>query len=160
MAFVTPLTTLPSSVSRRNTCNRHARTHSAIRRAARMTATPATAPKLVLNMMDDTRISFTLGKDALKELMEELDHLIVVFKEAQAAKAKGERAVRVDAMEFMHEEEGLRFSVDCNPNLFENAFSATAYVMVDDGRVRVSSTAQLTRMIDNVKTYDDALDSE
>lgn len=50
-------------------------------------------------------------------------------------------------------DDGLRLTLECNPNLFSTAFQAKVYVNIDDGNVSVSSEIMLTKLVDGIKTY-------
>lgn len=106
---------------------------------------------MVLDMADDTRVSFRFTLDAVNDLARGVNKLLVAFKSLQKEKTKQ------DLLEYKHESDNLRVTVDCNPNIFPNAFSATAYVVVDNGTVRVSSSAQLTKLVDNIKAFKSAI---
>lgn len=106
---------------------------------------------MVLDMADDTRVSFQFNSEAVNDLAKGVNNLLISFKALQKEKSKQE------LLEYQYESDSLRFTVDCNPNIFPNAFSATAYVTVDDGTVRVSSSAQLTKLVDNIKAFKSAV---
>lgn len=114
-------------------------------------APPRTAP-LVLDMLDDTRVSFRFALNPATQLGDEINALIGSFKKLAAASQTGERVV-ADPLQYRFQDDSLSVSMECNPNIFPNAFNARVYIVVDDGNVRVSSQTLLTRLIDNVKAY-------
>jgi len=138
----TPLAT--PAVHRRR-CGRAAPTAS----AAPRTSAP---PVLTLNTGDDTTITVALPVGAVAPMGAALNGLLASFKAVATAAAAGKRDVQ-PAMEFVHEEEGLRVALECNPNLHASAFKATVYVKVASGGVVVATQALLTRLVDNVKQF-------
>lgn len=119
----------------------------------RMSAPPPvrTAP-MMLDMADDTRLSFRFGAEPVAQLAKEINALLLAFKEITSSASAGKKVI-ADPLDYMYQDNSLRVSVECNPNLFANAFNAKAYVVVDDGNVRVASTANLTTLVENVKTF-------
>lgn len=114
------------------------------------------ASPLTLDMADDTRLTFRFSLPAATVLGDEINDLVGAFKTIKTAAAEGKR-VLAKSLEFMHESDGLKVEVECNPNVYPDAFTAKVYVVVDDGCVKVSSQALLTRVIDNVKAYKAAM---
>jgi len=107
---------------------------------------------LTLNTGDDTTITVALPVGAVAPMGAALNALLASFKAVATAAAAGKRDVQ-PAMEFVHEEEGLRVALECNPNLHASAFKATVYVKVASGGVVVATQALLTRLVDNVKEF-------
>lgn len=121
--------------------------------ASRVTSAP---PVLTLNTGDDTTITVALPPSALAPLGLALNNLLASFKAVAAAAAEGKRD-KQPVMEYLHEEEGLRVSMECNPNLHQSAFKATVYIKVASGGVVVASQSLLTRLVDNVKLFKSAV---
>ncbi len=111
-----------------------------------------------LDLADDTRLSVMFNATAATELADAINVLVRSFQAIAKGTKEGRRVIE-PSLDYAFEVEGLRVKVECNPNLFPDAFSAKAYVVVDDGRVRVSSQALLTRLIDNVKAYKTAVEA-
>jgi methionine-rich copper-binding protein CopC len=111
---------------------------------------------ITLDMADDTRMSFRFSLAAATELGTGVNDLVAAFKRIKAAAADGKRS-REESLEFTHQDADLKVQVECNPNLYPDAFTAKVYVVVDDGTVKVASQAMLTRVIDNVKAYKAAM---
>lgn len=103
-------------------------------------------------MADDTRLSFQFGAEPVTQLAKEINGLLRSFSEI-AKSASSKKKIIADRLEYEYQSNSMNVSVECNPNLFPDAFSAKVYVVVDDGNVRVASQAQLTKLIENVKTY-------
>ncbi len=116
------------------------------------TAQPVRTAPMVLDMADDTRVSFRFGFEPATQLGKEINALLSSFKEI-ATSAKTGKKVIADSLEYTYQDDSLGVSVECNPNIFPNAFNAKVYVVVDDGNVRVASQAQLTKLIENVKSF-------
>jgi hypothetical protein len=127
---------------------RHARAN--ISRVA-WTATAVQSP-ISIDMADDTRLMFRFSLEAATQLGEQINELIGSFKAIAESAKEGKRSLQ-KSLDFCHEENSLIVNIECNPNVFPNAFNAKVYVTVDDGIVKVSSQAMLTRLIDNVKAY-------
>lgn len=116
------------------------------------TAQPVRTAPMVLEMADDTRLSFQFGAEPVTQLAKEINGLLRSFSEI-AKSASSKKKIIADRLEYEYQSNSMNVSVECNPNLFPDAFSAKVYVVVDDGNVRVASQAQLTKLIENVKTY-------
>lgn len=107
-------------------------------------------------MADDTRLAFVFSLDAATRLGDGINGLVGEFKAIKAAAADGRRHIG-QSLDYVHENDGMRVAVECNPNLAPDAFQSKVYVVVDDGKVKVSGQAMLTRIIDNVKAYKAAM---
>jgi hypothetical protein len=115
------------------------------------TATAVQSP-LSIDMADDTRLMFRFSLEAATQLGEQVNELIASFKAIAESAKEGKRSLQ-KSLDYRHEENCLTVKIECNPNVFPNAFNAKVYITVDDGVVKVSSQAMLTRLIDNVKAY-------
>lgn len=111
---------------------------------------------LSLDMADDTRLSFRFSLDAAVELGNEINELVASFKKITKSAKEGKRVIE-NSLEYRYNDGSLKVDVECNPNVYPDPFTAQVYVVVDDGTIKVSSQALLTRLIDNVKAYKAAL---
>jgi hypothetical protein len=107
-------------------------------------------------MADDTRLMFQFSLEAATTLGNQINELIASFKVIAASAKEGKRSIQ-KSLDYLYEDDKLRVQIECNPNVFPNAFNAKVYVTVDDGTIKVSSQAMLTQLIDNVKGYKTAL---
>lgn len=64
----------------------------------------------------------------------------------------GKRAIQ-DTFSFSWSQGMTKLEMECNPNLFTNAFNAKVFVMFQDENVRVSSQAALPELIDTIKDF-------
>ena len=123
------------------------------------TSTPVQSTPMVLEMADDTRISFNFGAEPVKRLALEINDLLHTFNDIAASANDGKKLVG-ESLSYVHEEKNLRVTIDCNPNIYTDAFNAQAYVVVEDENMRVSSSAKLTKVIDSVKTFKASLNPQ
>jgi hypothetical protein len=111
---------------------------------------------LSVDMADDTRLMFQFSLEAATALGDQINELIASFKAIAGSAKEGKRSIQ-KSLDYLYEDDKLRVQIECNPNVFPNAFNAKVYVTVDDGTIKVSSQAMLTQLIDNVKGYKSAL---
>jgi hypothetical protein len=111
---------------------------------------------LTIDTADDTRLKFRFSLEAAQQLSVEVNELIAAFKAIAASAKEGKREIQ-KSLQYRHADDKLVVEIECNPNVFPDAFAAKAYIMVDDGVIRVSSQAMLTQLIENVRTYKNAM---
>eukprot|EP00172_Hildenbrandia_rubra_P001491 Plantae.Rhodophyta-Hildenbrandia_rubra.ctg20522.p1 GENE.Plantae.Rhodophyta-Hildenbrandia_rubra.ctg20522~~Plantae.Rhodophyta-Hildenbrandia_rubra.ctg20522.p1 ORF type:complete len:174 (+),score=18.01 Plantae.Rhodophyta-Hildenbrandia_rubra.ctg20522:1265-1786(+) len=118
------------------------------------TSPPVIAAPLTLNLSDSTTLKLRFTPDAASKLSEHMNNLVKSFQKLQKATEEGRRRTKEDSLEYMYQsDDGLRLTLECNPNLFSTAFQAKVYVNIDDGNVSVSSEIMLTKLVDGIKTY-------
>ena len=108
--------------------------------------------QLTLNLLEGSvRISFSAN--AAHELKIALDDLVAKLKAIALAKSGGSHSPSPQAaMEFHHAGE-VFLEVFCNPNIWPSPFAAKVLLTVRDDRIRLSTEAELTRLMEDVGQY-------
>lgn len=109
-----------------------------------------------LELADSTRVSLRFSLAAVTELGNQINELIEAFKRIAANAADGKRT-RERSLEYRHADDKLVLEIECNPNIYPNAFNALVYIRIDDGTIKLTSQALLTKLVDNVKSYKAAM---
>mmetsp|Transcript_37327 Transcript_37327/g.148957 ORF Transcript_37327/g.148957 Transcript_37327/m.148957 type:complete len:156 (+) Transcript_37327:1456-1923(+) len=107
---------------------------------------------LTLHTTDDTSIKILYPLEKGEELINAVNSLILTFNKIKTAAEDGKR-FKGDNLEYFLEHENVRFELQCNPNLFPELVQAKVYVKADDGRLCVSSTALLPKLIESLKSF-------
>eukprot|EP00284_Hemiselmis_tepida_P018657 CAMPEP_0174930500 /NCGR_PEP_ID=MMETSP1355-20121228/31197_1 /TAXON_ID=464990 /ORGANISM="Hemiselmis tepida, Strain CCMP443" /LENGTH=209 /DNA_ID=CAMNT_0016176799 /DNA_START=32 /DNA_END=661 /DNA_ORIENTATION=+ len=141
--------------------------HSPLRTVSKAVATAADATSglgFKLPLAGDTLLQIKgFTPDACKTLGQETNKLVTSFRNAAAAAkdkegeeegsvSAGKPAIQ-DVFEYSWKEGACSLSLECNPNLFPNAFSAKVYVCFQDDAVKVASQVNLPDLIDQIKDF-------
>ena len=105
--------------------------------------------QLVLNLLQGS-VSFTFTPQAARSLQQEISELLQRLK-AVAARTSGKPSPQ-QPMEYRHTGE-VFLEVFCNPNIYPSPFAAKVLLTVRDDRIRITSEAELTRLIEDVNQY-------
>lgn len=109
-----------------------------------------TLSQLTLNLVEGS-VSFRFTADAAKDLQSAIAQLMQSMKAATQSSSGG-RPSPQKPMEY-------RFSGDvfleifCNPNIWPTPFAAKVLVTLRDDRIRLTTEAELTRVIEDVNQY-------
>lgn len=107
--------------------------------------------QLTINLVEGS-VSFNFTADAARELQQAIAQLMESLKAATQASGSGGRPTPKRPMEY-------RFSGDvfleifCNPNIWPSPFAAKVLVTLRDERIRLSTEAELTRLIEDLNQY-------
>lgn len=110
-----------------------------------------TASQLTLNLVEGS-VAFKFTADAARDLQTEIAQLMQSLKASSQAKSGGGKPSPQKSMEY-------RFSGDvfleifCNPNIWPTPFAAKVLITLRDERIRVTTEAELTRLIEDVNQY-------
>ncbi|MDZ7960838.1 MAG: hypothetical protein RMY34_23660 [Aulosira sp. DedQUE10] len=112
-----------------------------------MSSTP-----LTLNLIEGS-VSFSFSSQAAQELKAALDELIARLK-AVAAKTTpgGGKATPQAPLEYRYTGE-VFLEIFCNPNIWPTPFAAKVLLTVRDVTIRLTTEAELTRVIEDVNNY-------
>ncbi|SRR5579883_1119504 len=107
---------------------------------------------LTLNLVEGS-VSFSFSPQAARELKAAMDQLTQSLK-AIAAKTtpSGGKASPQPSMEYRHTGE-VFLEIFCNPNIWPTPFAAKVLLTVRDVNIRLTTEAELTRIIDDVNQY-------
>ncbi len=106
--------------------------------------------QLTLNL-ETGSVSFAFPPDAAQDLKTALNDLMTGLK-AVAAAGTGKKASPQPAMEYCHRGE-VFLELFCNPNIWPSPFAAKLLVTLRDERIRLSTEAELTRVIEDLNLF-------
>lgn len=109
----------------------------------------ASAP-LKLNLIEGS-VTFTYSSEAALELKAAISDLMQRLK-ASANKTPGTKIEPQKSMEYQHSGD-VFFECFCNPNIWPSPFAAKLLITVRDDRIRLTTEAELTRIIEDLNTY-------
>jgi hypothetical protein len=109
----------------------------------------ASAP-LKLNLIEGS-VTFTYSPEAALDLKAAIADLMQRLK-ASANKTPGTKVEPQKSMEYQHSGD-IFFECFCNPNIWPSPFAAKLLITVRDERMRLTTEAELTRIIEDLNTY-------
>lgn len=109
-----------------------------------------TAP-LTLNLVQGS-VQFSFSVAAAQELQSTLATLTQTLKASAGATVGAGRPKPVKPTEYRHTGD-VFLEIFCNPNIWPSPFAAKLLVTVRDERVRLTTEAELTRIIEDVNIY-------
>ncbi len=107
--------------------------------------------QLTLNLVEGS-VAFRFTADAARDLHSAIAQLMQSLKAATQAASGGGKPSPQKPMEY-------RFSGDvfleifCNPNIWPSPFAAKVLITLRDDRIRLTTEAELTRVIEDVNQY-------
>ncbi|NEP13732.1 MAG: hypothetical protein F6K14_26730 [Symploca sp. SIO2C1] len=109
----------------------------------------STSP-LTLNLADGS-VSFSFTADAARDLKSAIAQLMQSLKATTQASGSG-RPTPQKPMEYQFSG-NVFLEVFCNPNIYGSPFAAKVLITLRDDRIRLSTEAELTRLIDDLNQY-------
>lgn len=107
---------------------------------------------LTLNLGEGS-ISFSFSESAARDLKAALDQLIMSLKAVSAAKSGGgARPNPQRPVEYRYTGE-VFLEIFCNPNIWATPFAAKVLITVRDATIKLTTEAELTRIIEDVHQY-------
>ncbi|AFY69239.1 hypothetical protein Pse7367_0939 [Thalassoporum mexicanum PCC 7367] len=119
---------------------------------------PRPEPKLKINLQDGN-VSIPFTPAAAQALKESINGLMQSLKVLSAkASAAGETQPKPEPQPSLeHQHVGEVFlEVFCNPNIWATPFAAKVLLTIRDDRIRVSTEAELSRLVEDVNEYIEA----
>jgi len=109
------------------------------------------SPQLTLNLIEGS-VSFSFSPQAARELQQAIAQLMERLK-AVAAKAtpKG-KASPQQPLEYRYTGD-IFLEIFCNPNIWPTPFAAKVLLTVRDANMRLTTEAELTRVIEDLNQY-------
>lgn len=107
--------------------------------------------QLTLNL-DQGSIRFNFSPEAAQELKQALSSLMEKFKVTTQAVNEGNKPQPQSPTEYRHTGE-VFLEVFCNPNIYPTPFAAKVLITVRDERIRLTTEAELTRLVEDVTEY-------
>lgn len=105
--------------------------------------------QLRLNLVEGS-VTFSFDPQAARDLKDAIATLMQNLKAAAGAPAG--KAAPQKPMEYQHTGE-IFFECFCNPNIWPSPFAAKVLITVRDDRIRLTTEAELTRLIEDLNTY-------
>ena len=106
---------------------------------------------LRLNLIEGS-VSFRFTPEAAKELRTELGELLKQLKAIAAHGNPGSKPTPQQPMEYQYTGE-VFLEIFCNPNIWATPFAAKVLITLRDERIRLTTEAELTRVIEDVSQY-------
>jgi hypothetical protein len=106
--------------------------------------------QLRLNLVEGA-VSFSFSPEAARELQAAIASLLASLK-VTASKPAGGKASPQPSLEYRHTGE-VFLELFCNPNIWPTPFAAKVLITVRDDRMRLTTEAELTRVIDDLNQY-------
>lgn len=109
-----------------------------------------TAP-LTLNLVEGS-VTFSFSPEAARDLQGAIAQLMNSLKAVATKPAPGSRATPQQAMEYRHTGE-VFLEIFCNPNIWPSPFAAKVLITLRDDRIRLTTEAELTRVVEDLNQY-------
>ena len=107
-------------------------------------------PSLTLNLIQGS-ISFSFTPEAARNLTAEIDQLMQRLKAIASHEGSG-RPTPQKSMEYRYTGD-IFLEVFCNPNIYPSPFAAKVLLTVRDDRIRFTTEAELTRLLEDIGQY-------
>lgn len=109
------------------------------------------ASQLRLNLVEGS-VTFSFTPDAARDLKAEIATLTQTIKTSVAAKPATGKVKPQTSMEYRYTGE-VFLECFCNPNIWPSPFAAKLLITVRDDRIRLTTEAELTRIIEDLNEY-------
>jgi hypothetical protein len=108
--------------------------------------------QLTLNLVQGA-VSFNFSEAAAKQLQAEISALMQSLKAiATATPGAGGRPVKQESMEYRYTGD-VFLEIFCNPNIYPSPFAAKILLTLRDDRLRLTSEAELTQLIEDLNIF-------
>jgi hypothetical protein len=108
--------------------------------------------QLTLNLVEGS-VSFSFTPQAAHELQTALQQLLDHLKATAAnLSTSASRSSPQPSMEYQYTGE-VFLEIFCNPNIWSSPFAAKTLVTVRDDRIRLTTEAELSRLVEDVNQY-------
>lgn len=109
------------------------------------------AASLTLNLLQGS-VSFSFDEGAAQDLKIVLDELVTRLKAIALQVNQGGRPSKQENLEYCHRGD-VFLEVFCNPNIYPSPFAAKVLLTVRDERIRLTTEAELSRLIEDLNTF-------
>lgn len=108
---------------------------------------------LTLNLLQGS-VTFRFSPSAALDLQREINILLDRLKAIVSNASSGGKPQPQKPLEYQHTGD-VFLEVFCNPNIYPSPFSAKVLLTVRDDRLRLTTEAELTRVIEDLERYID-----
>jgi hypothetical protein len=109
------------------------------------------APSLTLNLGEGS-VSFSFSTQAAQELRAELAKIMESLKATAVKATSGGRVPPQKPIEYRYTGE-VFLEIFCNPNIWPSPFAARVLLTLRDDRIRLTTEAELNRLVEDVNQY-------
>ncbi|HEY9611588.1 hypothetical protein [Allocoleopsis sp.] len=106
---------------------------------------------LKLNLVEGS-VSFAFTADAAQDLQQAIAQLMQSLKAATQSVGGGGKPTPQKPMEYRYSGD-VFLEIFCNPNIWPSPFAAKVLITLRDDRIRLTTEAELTRVIEDVNQY-------
>ena len=109
---------------------------------------------LTLNLVEGS-VSFSFSIEAARKVKAAIAELMQQLKAATAQKTTGgtsSKPTPQKPMEFQYTGD-VFLEIFCNPNIWPSPFAAKVLITLRDDRIRLTTEAELTRVIEDIEGY-------
>jgi hypothetical protein len=109
-------------------------------------------PPFTLNLLQGS-ISFQISLATIQNLQQEIAVLMTNLKSIASRSASGGGKPKPQpAMEYRYAGD-IFLEVFCNPNIYPSPFAAKVLITVRDDKIKITSEAELTRLLEDINLY-------
>lgn len=110
-----------------------------------------TSNQLTLNLVEGS-VSFSFSPQAARDLKLAIAQLMQSLKAATAKITPGSKASPQQPLEYRYTGE-VFLEIFCNPNIWPSPFAAKVLITLRDASIRLTTEAELTRIIEDLNQY-------
>jgi hypothetical protein len=107
--------------------------------------------KLQLNLVEGS-VSFSFTSQSARELQAAIATLMNSLKAVATKGTGGSKPTPQKPMEYQYMGD-VFLEIFCNPNIWPSPFAAKVLITLRDDRIRLTTEAELTRLIEDVNQY-------
>ena len=107
--------------------------------------------QLTLNLVEGS-VSFRFTADAARDLQKAIAQLMQSLKATTQATSGGGKPSPQKPMEYQFSGD-VFLEIFCNPNIWPSPFAAKVLITLRDERIRLTTEAELTRVIEDLNQY-------
>ncbi len=110
-----------------------------------------TSSQLKLNLVEGS-VCFSFTAEAARDLQQAIAQLMQSLKANTQTKSGGGKPTPQKTMEYTFRGD-VFLEVFCNPNIWPTPFAAKVLITIRDEHIRLTTEAELTRVIEDVNQY-------
>lgn len=107
--------------------------------------------QLRLNLVEGS-VSFSFAPQSARELQSAIDSLMDSLKTVATKGIPGSKPAPQKSMEYQYTGD-VFLEIFCNPNIWSSPFAAKVLITLRDDRIRLTTEAELTRLIEDINQY-------